>query len=85
MNLIVLVIDSLRQDHVGLYHGGSGPFPDVAACRTPHLDAFSRGCVVFTDAYPEGLPTIPARYTLMTGQRGLPFRPWSPLAAGDLT
>jgi len=85
MNLIVLVIDSLRQDHVGLYHGGSGPFPDVPPCRTPALDAFSRECVVFTNAYPEGLPTIPARYTLMTGQRGLPFRPWGPLHAGDLT
>ncbi len=85
VNLIVLVLDSLRQDHVGLYHNGLAAFPDVPACRTPHLDAFSRDCVIFTNAYPEGLPTIPARHTLMTGQRGLPFRPWGPLAPGDLT
>jgi len=85
LNLIVLVIDSLRQDHVGLYHGGAPAFPDVPACRTPSLDAFSRECVVFSNAYPEALPTIPARYTLMTGQRSLPYRPWAPLSAGDLT
>jgi len=85
MDLIVLVIDSLRQDHVGVYHGGRAAFPDVPVCRTPSLDAFARECVVFTNAYPEALPTIPARYTLMTGQRALPFRPWGPLTAGDLT
>ena len=85
MDLIVLVIDSLRQDHVGLYHQGAATFADVPACRTPHLDTFSRECVVFTNAYPEALPTIPARFTLMTGQRALPFRPWGPLMAGDLT
>jgi arylsulfatase A-like enzyme len=85
VNLIVLVIDSLRQDHVGLYHGGTPAFPDVPACRTPSLDAFSRECVVFSNAYPEALPTLPARYTLMTGQRSLPYRPWGPLMAGDLT
>ncbi|MGQ0568315.1 MAG: sulfatase [Armatimonadota bacterium] len=85
MNLIVLVLDSLRQDHVSAHHQGRGPFPDVPACQTPHLDAFSRDSLVFTNAYPEGLPTIPARYVLMTGQRSLPFRPWAPLRPGDLT
>jgi arylsulfatase A-like enzyme len=85
MNLIVLVLDSLRQDHVGCYHQGRAPFADVPAARTPNLDAFSRECVVFTNAYPESLPTIPARYVLMTGQRALPFRPWAPLDPGDLT
>jgi len=85
MNLIVLVLDSLRQDHVGAYHRGRAPFADVAACQTPNLDRFSRECVVFTNAYPEALPTIPARYVLMTGQRALPFRPWAPLRPGDIT
>jgi arylsulfatase A-like enzyme len=84
-NLIVLVIDSLRQDHVGLYHQGRFAFADVPAARTPNLDAFSRDCVVLTNAYPESLPTIPARYVLMTGQRALPFRPWAPLDPGDIT
>lgn len=85
MNLIVLVLDSLRQDHVGAYHQGRARFRDVPPARTPNLDAFSRECIVFSNAYPEALPTIPARYVLMTGQRALPFRPWAPLASGDLT
>ncbi|MGH2403645.1 MAG: sulfatase-like hydrolase/transferase, partial [bacterium] len=79
------VLDSLRQDHVGAYHGGRAPFPDIPAAQTPNLDAFSRRAVVFTNAYPEALPTIPARYTLMTGQRTLPFRPWGPLHPGEIT
>lgn len=85
MNIIILVLDSLRQDHVSLYQNGIGPFDGVPACRTPNLDAFSRECLLFMNAYPEALPTIPARYVLMTGQRALPFRPWAPLQAGELT
>lgn len=85
MNIIVLVLDSLRQDHVSTYHQGRAPFPDVPACRTPNLDAFAAQSVVFNNAYPESLPTIPARYVLMTGQRALPFRPWAPLQPGELT
>jgi len=85
MNLIVLVLDSLRQDHVGIYHRGQAVFPDVPACSTPTIDAFATECVVFHNMYPEALPTIPIRYQLMTGQRSLPFRPWQPLLPGDIT
>lgn len=85
MNIIVLVLDSLRQDHVSVYHHGRSPFPDVPACQTPNLDAFAAQSIVFNNAYPESLPTIPARYVLMTGQRALPFRPWQPLQPGELT
>jgi arylsulfatase A-like enzyme len=85
MNVIVLVLDSLRQDHVSLYNGAEGPFADVPACRTPNLDAFARDCVVFHNAYPEGLPTMPVRLALMTGQWTLPFRGWEPLRETDVT
>jgi arylsulfatase A-like enzyme len=85
MNLIVIVLDSLRQDHVGLYHQGTGPFPDVPPCRTPHLDRFAQDCIVFHNAYPEGLPTMPVRLALMTGQWTLPFRGWEPLRDTDIT
>jgi len=85
MNVIVIVLDSLRQDHVSLYHGGRGPFPDVPACQTPNLDRFARECIVFHNAYPEGLPTMPVRLALMTGQWTLPFRGWEPLRESDVT
>jgi len=85
MNLIFLMLDSFRQDHVGVYHQGRAPFGGVPPCRTPNLDAFARSCVVFDNAYPEGLPTIPVRTALMTGQQTLPFRPWQPLTPQDVS
>jgi arylsulfatase A-like enzyme len=85
MNVIVLVLDSLRQDHVSLYNRGEGPFADVPACQTPNLDRFARDCIVFHNAYPEGLPTMPVRLALMTGQWTLPFRGWEPLRETDVT
>lgn len=85
MNAIVIILDSLRQDHVSVYHGGRGPFEDVPACQTPNLDRFAQDCVVFRNVYPEGLPTIPVRLALMTGQWTLPFRGWEPLRQPDTT
>ena len=32
----------------------------------------------FTRAYPEGMPTIPARRSIMEGHRVYPFRGWRP-------
>jgi arylsulfatase A-like enzyme len=84
MNLIVICLDTFRQDHVGFYHGERAAFEDVAPCRTPNIDAFARDCVVFDNAYPCGMPTIPIRMELMTGQYTLPYRPWQPLAPTDI-
>ena len=71
MNVIAIVLDSFRQDHVSFYHGGRPVFEGIAACQTPNLDAFAQECVVFENAYPEALPTIPVRTQLFTGQRTL--------------
>ena len=85
MNLIMIVLDTFRQDHVGFYHAGQAPFDEIAPCRTPNLDVFARDCVVFDNAYPEALPTMPVRLQLMTGQRTLHVRPWGALGPGDAT
>ena len=85
MNLIGIMLDSYRQDHVGAYNGGRPRFEGVPACRTPNLDAFAEECIVFDNAYPGGLPTIPVRTELLTGQFTLPFRPWQPLAEEDIS
>ena len=85
MNLIVIMLDSLRQDHVSLYHQGQGPFDDVAPCQTPNIDAFGQASLIFENIYPEAFPTIPVRTALLTGQRTLPYRPWQPLTAEDVT
>lgn len=84
MNVIVIMLDSFRQDHMGCYRNDSGPFDDVPACRTPNIDRFAGSAVVFENAYPDALPTIPVRCALMTGQRTLPFHGWQPLLAEQI-
>jgi len=85
MNLILVMVDSFRQDHIGFYNQGKPIFEGIKACTTPNIDRFADECVVFENAYPSGLPTIPVRTELMTGQDTLPFRPWEPLHPRDIT
>jgi len=85
MNVIVIILDSFRQDHVSFYNGGQPVFEGIPACQTPNLDAFAQECVVFDNAYPEALPTMPVRTQLFTGQRTLPYRPWQPLTKEDIS
>jgi len=68
MNIILVIFDSLRKDCMGVY--GSPPWGKV---RTPHFDAFARESLVITRAFPESLPTLPARCAIYTGQRVYPF------------
>lgn len=70
MNVVLIMIDSLRTDHVGAYGNDW--------IRTPNLDSFTRESLKFTRAYPEAAPTIPARRAIHTGFRSFPFRDWSP-------
>ena len=77
-NILFLIVDSFRQDHVRYYN------PD-APCETPHIDALARESVAFDNCYPEGLPTIPVRTCWLTGERTLVHRPWQPLTKEDRT
>ena len=65
MNIVLVIIDTLRQDHVGAYGN--------EWIRTPNLDAFARQAVIFTRCYPESLPTLPVRRALHTGLRTFPY------------
>ena len=84
MNVICIMLDSFRQDHVSFYNRGQPVFEGIRACQTPNIDTFAQECVVFDNAYPEALPTIPIRAQLYTGQRTLPYRPWQPLTKEDI-
>jgi arylsulfatase A-like enzyme len=70
MNVILIILDSLRKDHVGAYGNGR--------IRTPNLDALAGESLRFSRAYPESLPTLPARRAIHTGLRTWPFRNWRP-------
>lgn len=65
MNIILIIADTLRKDHVGAY---GNPW-----IQTPNLDAFARESVRFNRAYPESLPTLPMRRAMHTGLRTYPY------------
>ena len=66
-NVVLIVVDTLRTDHV---------YGDRA--RTPNIDALARRGLSFTRCYPEAMPTVPARRSIMTGRRAFPFTGWRP-------
>jgi len=84
MNVIIIFLDSLRQDHVSVYNQGRALLKGVAPCKTPNIDKFAEECIIFENAYPEALPTIPVRLQVMTGQRTLPSRGWEPMKPNDV-
>ena len=46
--------------------------------RTPNIDVLMRQGLSFTRCYPEAMPTIPARRSILTGRRVFPFHGWHP-------
>ena len=68
MNIVLVIFDSLRRDCVGAY--GSPPWWKVA---TPQMDRFAAESTRMDRAYPESLPTLPARRAIYTGQGVYPF------------
>src|SRR3712207_1350499 len=65
-NVVLVIIDSLRKDHVGAYGNDW--------IQTPNLDALAKDSLRFSRSYPESLPTICARRAIHTGTRTWPFR-----------
>lgn len=67
MNCIVICCDTFRADIIG--EGKT-----LSHIKTPHLDALANESVVFDRCFAEGLPTIPFRRCVFTGQRSFPWR-----------
>lgn len=65
LNVILLVSDTFRADNLAAY--GS------QWVEAPNLNRFAGQSVIFEEAYPEGLPTIPVRRQLVTGRRVVPL------------
>jgi arylsulfatase A-like enzyme len=76
-NIVMVVSDTFRRDHVGSYGN--------ATIRTPNLDAFAREAVVFDHHVVGSFPTMPARADFLTGQFAFTFMGWEPLPAGPPT
>ena len=88
MNVITIMNDTFRRDHVGAY-GMAAPWANPGTghgrIHTPNLDDLARQSVRFDRFYAGSYPTIPTRYDLWTGRFGFPTRPWQPLEREDVT
>lgn len=76
MNVLVLMLDTVRPDFLGA--GGS------TVCKTPALDRFASEGAFFENAYAEYPITIPTRTALVSGIYTFTNRPWTPLRPYDL-
>jgi arylsulfatase A-like enzyme len=77
MNVILIVSDTFRYDHIG---ANGNPW-----IKTPELDKLAAESVVFDRLYTASFPTIPHRTDLITGRYTFPYRGWSRLADDDIT
>lgn len=75
LNIILILADSLRRDHLGAFGGPSG--------LTPNLDRFSHRAYRFPNHFVGSLPTIPARREIYAGRQEFLWRPWGPLEPFD--
>jgi arylsulfatase A-like enzyme len=64
-NVVLIVMDTLRADYVF-----------SRQIHTPNIDSLARAGVTFTNVFPEAMPTVPARNSILSGKRGFPFRGW---------
>ena len=76
-NVVLVVSDTLRRDHLGCYGN--------RWIRTPSLDRFAEGAVVFDHAYEASFPTMPTRADLFTGNLTLTYMGWEPLGPDETT
>ncbi len=77
MNVIWIVSDTFRRDHIGAYGN--------RRIHTPSLDALAAGAVRFDSHYSAGFPTMPTRADHQTGRWTMSFMGWQPLPDGITT
>ncbi len=76
MNVIQILCDTFRRDHLGCY---GNPW-----IRTPNLDHFAAESVVFEKAHTGSLPTLPQRNDLFTGRYAFRKYSWQALPAEEI-
>lgn len=76
MNVIWVISDTLRRDHVGAYGN-----KDII---TPSIDAFAARSVRFDRHYIAGFPTMPTRADYLTGRWTMSYMQWEPLFKDEI-
>ena len=75
MNVVQIVCDTFRRDHLGAY---GNPW-----IRTPNLDRLAGESVVFDRAHTGSFPTLPHRNDLFTGRYAFRKYSWEALPAAE--
>lgn len=88
MNVLVLMNDTLRRDHLSAY-GLPPPWarPGHASepfIHTPNLDRLAAESALFERFYCASYPTVPCRFDCFAGRYGFPTRGWQPLEPDDV-
>ncbi len=76
MNVIFVLCDTLRQDHLGCYGN--------RVVQTPNFDRLSGMGVTFERGYLSSAPCMPARRDVWTGRYEFLWRGWGPLEQSDV-
>jgi len=71
MNVVLIVSDTLRRDHLGFY--------GAKTMHTPCLDRLAEESIVFDRAYCGSFPTLPCRAEMFTGKFIFTYLNWGPL------
>ncbi|MEA3403651.1 MAG: sulfatase [Armatimonadota bacterium] len=71
MNVILIITDTMRRDHLGVYGN--------ERVRTPNLDRLAEQACIFENAYAASFPTVPNRMDIMTGRFTFIEAGWQPL------
>jgi arylsulfatase A-like enzyme len=77
MNIVLVVSDTFRKDHLPCYGNH--------AISVPNLTAFAKDAIVFDNCFAASFPTVPARADLMTGRYTFTYLDWGPLPQTEIT
>ena len=73
MNIVIIISDTLRRDHLGCYGN--------RWIKTPSIEKLAEQAVVFDRAYSASFPTVPARRDIFTGRFTYTYSTWAPVDA----
>ena len=77
LNIILIISDTLRRDHLPCYGNNS--------IIAPNLSAFAERSLIFDNFYAGSFPTVPARADIMTGRYTFTYLDWGPLPQNEGT
>ena len=75
-NIILIISDTLRKDHLGCY-GNKNIY-------TPNIDMLASKSTVFDNFYSASFPTMPARADLYTGKWTFTYIGWNPMPVSEV-